>query len=163
MGTETVGGEAHGIVLDSRFFPILIATWYGDATEEDVDGFFDWQTRLADRARAVGTQYVMVTDASAAARPKPSVRRRVAQRTNEMPDVKAINAAAYVVLDNPLIRGALTAMQWISRDNWGDQTTVVATCQEALERSLADLDRVGAVRPEGLDPTAYQRPEQATA
>ncbi len=147
-----------GIVLDDRYFPLVVSTWYGDPGEAIVRRYFVWLAGIIERSRKAGTPYVLVTDATYAKRPKPSVRQVVAELTDALPDDTAqINIGNYVVVESALIRGALTAMQWISRQTWKSET--VPSCEEALRRGFADLRQAGQPIPEGLSPESYVRPQ----
>lgn len=146
------GRDGH-IVCDARHWPVVIATWVGNADLDSVRKFFDWNHEVIDKARGE-KGYVIITDADRASRPPPDVRRLVAQLTDAMPaDSTALNVGNYIVITSALVRGALTAMQWISRDRWA--TVQVASMAEAISRAFLDLDQAGIRRPTTLDPNAY--------
>ena len=141
-----------GIVVDDRHFPVVVSTWYGDPTEAIVRRYFDWLSGIIERSRSESVPYVLITDATYAKRPQPSVRQVVAELTDAMPPYTAeINIGNYVVVESALIRGALTAMQWISRQTWTSVT--VPSCEDA------DLARAGQPAPAGLHPDTYTRPQ----
>jgi hypothetical protein len=144
------------IVCDSRHWPIVIATWIGSNDVSAVRNFFAWNDEVLERARS-GSGYLLITDADDAARPPPEVRRVVATLTDQMAgDASALNLGNYVVLTSALVRGALTAMQWISRDKWA--TTQISGMPEAIARAFEDLARAGLQAPSTLDPSTYRRP-----
>ena len=146
------GPDGH-ITCDARHWPIVIATWVGDADIESVREFFRWNGEVIERARAEGG-YLMITDADRASRPAPDVRRVVAQLTNDMPeDAKSLSHGNYLVLSSALVRGAITAMQWMSREKW--TTVQVGSIPEAISRAFVDLDKAGLRRPVSLDPNQY--------
>ena len=154
---ETIADDHARIVVDDRYFPLVVTTWFGDPSEAMVERYFAWLVGLVDRTVAAQTKYVLITDASDAKRPRPSVRQQIAERTDALPDVVVdINVGNYVVVENPLVRGALTAMQWLSRSTWTNKT--VGSCAEAIALGLEDLDGHGIPRPAGLDPARYARP-----
>lgn len=157
MSQRTISDGDARIVVDERESPLLLITWFGEPNEAMITEYFDWMVAMVERFHASGGKYVLITDASSAKRPRPSVRQQIAERTDALPPYTAdINIGNYVVIDNPLIRGALTAMQWMSRSEWTNKT--VGSCTEAIRLGLEDLDRHGIARPRGLDPLAYQRP-----
>lgn len=151
-----IDGPDGFIHCDPTHWPIAIATWVGPADEAGVRRFFAWNERVVERARGTGG-YVLITDADRAQRPAPSVRRLVAELTDAMPeDATALSVGNYVVVSSRLIRGAMTAMQWLSNEPW--TSVLVGTMHEALVAALDDLDHAGLPRPTGLDPTCYARP-----
>jgi len=147
-------GEA-AVVADDRHAPIYMSTWYGAATEQVVVDFFAYNRRVIDDNMRAQRPFVIITDATDAARPAPKVRSLITEETDGSPDPGALMVGNYLVLSNALVRGAFTAMQWLSRRRW--PTIVVATPAEALRRALVDLARAGARAP-SVDPAAYVRP-----
>lgn len=153
---EIVADPGGSIVLDDRYEPILIATWFGAPGAESIRRFFAWNDAVLARARLRGG-YVLITDSNEAKRPAPLERRLISELTAAMPeDATALNVGNYVVLNNPLIRGALTAMQWLSPSPWA--ITTVASCAEAITRSLADLEQAKLSAPSGLVAADYKAP-----
>ena len=144
------------IDINEEHWPVVIATWEGSNNVAAVRDFFAWNESVITRARRAGG-YLMITDADKAQRPPPDVRRAVAELTDAMPrDAINLSIGNYVVITNPLVRGALTAMQWVSRREW--KSTQVGSMAEAIEQALSDLDAVGRERPPGLNPRNYVRP-----
>jgi hypothetical protein len=144
------------IVCDETHWPVVIITWIGRADADSVRKFFAWNRSVLPRADKAGG-YVMITDASAAARPDADVRRLVAELNDELPpEARDLSIGNYVVITNPLIRGAMTAMQWVSRSEW--QAIQVSSMHEAIRRSFIELDKAGKLRPRSLDPDRYVPP-----
>ena len=153
---EIAGGPGGSIVLDDRYEPIVIATWFGAPDSDAIRRFFAWNDAVIDRARLRGG-YVLISDSNEAKRPAPLERRLISELTLAMPeDAKVLNVGNYVVLNNPLIRGALTAMQWLSPSPWA--ITTVGSCADAITRSLEDLKRAKLSAPDGLDAAEYRAP-----
>jgi len=154
---EVLADGEDALLVDDSHGAIYIATWFGTASEGMVRGYFDWfdgvvASHLRDRA-----PFVLITDALDAGRPSPSARKLIVKRTEAMPEFSSVNVGNYVVVGNALVRGALTAMQWISRRQW---TSVnVGSMREALRRGLDDLRRAGAPTP-SIDPASYERPKR---
>ena len=116
--------------------------------------FFRWNEEVIERGRKE-QGYLMITDADRAARPPPEVRRLVAQLTDEIPDdAKELSMGGYLVITSALVRGAVTALQWMTREKW--ITTQVGSMADAIHRAFIDLDKAGHRRPRGLDPNAYE-------
>jgi hypothetical protein len=151
-------GEA-SLIVDDSHGALYIATWFGAPNDRVVTRYFDWFDRTVGRHLRDKAPFVLITDALDTARPTPSARKLIAERTDAMPAFGELNVGNYLVLSNPLVRGAITAMQWISRKPW--TSVMVGTLQEALARGLGDLARAGARRP-SLDAERYQRPKRPT-
>jgi hypothetical protein len=149
-------GEASLVVDDSRG-ALYVATWFGAPSDRLVSSYFDWFEGAVGKHLRSKSPFVLITDALDSARPTPGARKLIAERTDALPSFGDVNVGNYVVLSNPLIRGALTAMQWISSKPW--TSVMVGSMKEALGRALGDLERAGAQRP-ALDPDRYQRPKR---
>lgn len=154
--TIVADGEAT-VVIDPRGWPIIIATWFGEPTELLVDRYFAAHAVLLDRARRSRERIVLITDAFATERPSAKARKRITDLTAEQPaDVQTLTVASYVVIENPMIRGVVTALAWVNPKMAESEN--VASITIALERSLAALDAAGIPRPKGLTPSSYRRP-----
>ena len=143
------------VVFDDQFWPFLFVTWRGTPDVATVDAYFDAQEAATVRARAEGVRLVVVSDALEAENPPAMVRKRIAERSNAL-RYEDVHGASFVVLSNPLVRGALTAIQWWSSSPMALE--YVASCEEAIERGLARLEALGAPRPVGLSAGRYRRP-----
>lgn len=151
------GSSGDSIALDDAYFPIIVATWFGAATESAVRAYFSWLHEMLARAASEKVPLVNVTDAGPAANPSASVRRLVAELTLGWGKVNGSQypITSYVIIENPLIRGALTAIGWMHGDM---KSNNVATCAQALDLAIADLTRAGHRAPPGLDPRRWRRP-----
>jgi hypothetical protein len=148
-GVQRIVDESGEIVMDERWFPVLVVTWLDSPGLDAVRRYFEWNERMIDRVRAGPGAYVNITDSLEAHRPSPRVRALVAELTDAMPDdATELGVGNYVVFGSALIRGALTAMQWLSRDPWN--ITMVASLRQAIERSLDDLEVADVAPPPGL-------------
>jgi hypothetical protein len=158
-GTTIVADGAASVVIDPRGWPIVIATWFGEPTELLVDRYFAAHDVILDRARKARERIVLITDAFATERPSAKARKRITDLTAAQPsDVMALTVASYVVIENPMIRGVVTALSWVNPKMAESQN--VATITIALERALASLDQAGIPRPKGLTPAGYRRPSR---
>lgn len=144
--------------MDDRHYPILIVTWIGEATVPLVRTYQQWQTAQAERARASGIKLVSLTDGSRATRPGANVRKAFAD--GEIPG-HDIMIKSVVVVTNPLIRGAITAVRWLMGESFGD-VELVESNAIAIERCLETLDQHGIARPSRLSPTTYEPPAART-
>jgi hypothetical protein len=153
---EGSGGDA--IAMDDSHFPIIVATWFGSATEPAVRAYFAWLHALVARSASEKVPVINVTDAGPAANPSADVRRLIAELSLDLERKGGLEAfvyPAYVVIENALIRGALTAIGWMHGNM---RVKNVGTCAQALDLALADLARGGHRAPPGLDPRRWRRP-----
>jgi hypothetical protein len=149
-------GEA-GVVGDVRHFPVLIATWFGEPTERLVRHYFAWSDEVAREAYVRRERYVIVSDNVNAVRPSPRTRALIADLIDAGPAATTDRIiASFVVFDSALVRGAVTAMQWLSKKDW--RLTTTATVQEAIAGALGVLAKHGLRRPPGLLPERYVAP-----
>jgi hypothetical protein len=145
------------VVAEERFAPIYVSTWFGEATERVVMDYFAYHRRMMDEHIRARRPFAIITDATDAERPSPKVRSLIAEITDASADPGALMVGNYLVLSNALVRGAFTAMQWLSRKRW--PTIVVATPAEAVSRALDELAKVGAPLP-SITPAGYVRPSR---
>jgi hypothetical protein len=152
---------ASSVVGDIRHFPVLIATWFGEPTEPLVRAYFAWSDEVAREAYAQGQRYAIISDNAHALRPSPTVRKLIAALIDEGPAAKTDRVvASFVVFESALVRGAVTAMQWLSRQSWNLRTT--ATVQLAVAGALEALEEAGILLPTRLSPATYVTPEAPT-
>ncbi len=157
--TARDGGSS--VIGDIRHFPVLIVTWFGEPTEPLVRAYFAWSDEVAREAHANGQRYAIISDNSHALRPSPTVRKLIATLIDEGPAAKTDRVvASFAVFESALVRGAVTAMQWLSRQSWNLHTT--ATVQHAVEGALDALAEQGIQRPAHLSPATYVTPEAPT-
>lgn len=156
-----VDGDA-AIVLDERETPIVFATWFGEPTEDLVRRFYQWQSKMLDRIAATPSgKFVFITDSSSAGRPTPKARKLITDLLSELePKIQRYTLRAYIVIDNPLIRGVFTALAWLNPRM--AETVVSSSCAIAIEQAFQDLDLAGVPRPRGLTATTYRRPANPT-
>ncbi|MFV8756150.1 hypothetical protein ACNOYE_36840 [Nannocystaceae bacterium ST9] len=153
MPLERVVDGGAELVLDDRLSPILIATWFGSATPRTVDAFHAWvDERIAD-ARSRGDRLTLVNDSIDADRPAPEARRKFTEHELDA----SVLVASPVVLTNPLVRGAMTAIGWVLGDKMKGVHSS-ATLPEAFEHARNALREVGARPPPPSRLNGYQRP-----
>mgnify|MGYP001162882153 CR=1 FL=1 len=145
----------HAFVADARDYPLLVVRWFGESTETSVRRYFQWLDGMYARAKAERTQLVSINDSRLAKRPPPTVRKVTA----ELIDASSLAADEYalptlLVLDSALIRGAVTAMRWLSLAKWNVET--VANMPDAIARAFELLRSVGVTPPAGVDPQVYR-------
>jgi hypothetical protein len=161
MATRWIqGGNDNVIVVDDTYFPVVVATWIGPPTEGAVRGYFAWLDALLVRATRESAPIINITDAGLAGVPSGDIRRLIAELTHDWgrrgADTHPISA--YVVVDNAVVRGVLSALSWLHGDL---KTTHFATCEAALAAALVELARVRFTAPTGLVPSRWRRPAWA--
>ena len=96
--------------LDETAFPVIFAAFRGPVDLVPFDAYF---SRLDDLCKA-GRRFALIVDMSRGAVPSPSQRKHI---TSAMADREAAFGrhclGAAVVIKNPLIRGAMTAILWV--------------------------------------------------
>ena len=148
---------ASGVVLDTRYWPVVFATWVGEPTQPAVVRYFDASDDLFVRARKERTRFVLVTDAALAGRPSPKVRKLIADETNAQPsDALELTLGSIIVVENALIRGVVTALTWILPRLRDSQT--VGSIEHAIDVALRTLDDARIPHPPGLAAASYRRP-----
>ena len=157
-GTIVMIDGATSIIIDERTLPIVVTTWFGEATERIIDDYFDWFGARLARARASRERFVLLTDTYAIERPTPMVRKRLAERTKAQnpADAKAATIGSVVVIENALVRGAVTALGWILPSL--SDSEFVGSIGEAIDSSLALLAKEGLAPPPRFSRATYRRP-----
>mgnify|MGYP001347076277 CR=1 FL=1 len=142
-------------VADRRFYPVVFIKWWGEMNEPLVRAAFRWLDEVNAQARADGIKVVSVNDSRMSKRPPATIRKLMAELIDETGHDDAL--PSIVVMENPLIRGAMTAMRWLSSREWKVETT--ADVPAGLRRALALLAEAGVAGPRGLDPDRFEIPE----
>lgn len=156
-----IDGEA-SVTIDDALWPILIATWFGRPTEHLVDQYFENHEVFLQRARDERTRIVLITDTFATERPSPMARKRIIDRTEAQPaDVRALTIESLIVIENPVIRGVVTALAWVYPKM--AESKNVGSLALALEGSIDALRNAGIAAPKHLVPSAYRRPARPRA
>jgi hypothetical protein len=145
-----------GVTVDIRTYPIVIVTWYGLVNEQVVDEYFEVNEAIAAHTAERREKYCVITDTEFAERPPPTVRKRIAERTDAIEErYGPLVAASYLVVPSVVIRGAITAIQWVSRSQWA--TDMRRTMPEAFALAREALQKVGTTPPPPMGATGYQR------
>jgi hypothetical protein len=151
-----VTSGASALALDDRTFPVVFATWIGAPDTTLIRAFFAWNDAVLARVAQEHTVFVLISDGTAAARPDAAGRLLIADLTREMAKshsaVEPLRAASLVVLDNPLVRGAMTAIGWLMG---GMHNDYAASCAAAITFARERFEARGANWPAGLTPESY--------
>lgn len=155
QGTKFFSDGRCTIVVDERHKPLHVVTWMGPPAEGPVRQYFDWSTQLVHEARKSGRSFAIVADTSQGDRPDPKMRALMAELSDGMPRAEDL-ITVYVAIPSALVRGAITAMQWLTRKRWPIE--IVPSLAEGLKRATATLAARGAPLPAGFDAARYHRP-----
>ncbi len=95
---------------DESRAPLMVITSEGDSSDADFDAYLARMAQLLQRRQ----RYAILFDARRAARPTPKQRHKQADwMKTHAAALRANNAGIAFVIDNPVVRGALTAILWL--------------------------------------------------
>jgi hypothetical protein len=136
------------MTIDDTHYPIVLQTIDPQATVSMIERFFEEMRRMADRAIREGTYYVEITDCPAVF--PPLQRAKLAEEVKKSsPAQRKRSLGTFVIVDNALVRGALTAVKWMVPDSL-QKVTAVASWDEAFDRAAATLGARGIPLPATL-------------
>jgi hypothetical protein len=148
-----------GLILDDRWFPVVIGTWWGELSPELIVSYFGWYDGQLARARSEGTKISLITDGLDVQRPSGEARKSLAieSQVREAANRELV-VSTYVVVHGALLLGVLASVMSVFRG--GLRISSTSDMVTALERTLARFDQAGLPRPAGLDPATYVRPSR---
>lgn len=156
-GTQTLVYPGVAMYLSARYFPVLIATWFGDPSVEIARRYVDWLEQMTIRAKEEGTKVVVLGDTTTVSRPSPEVRRAIALALAGFLDRNGDGfVGGATIIDKPLMRAVITTVMALTRNR--PNFKPVKSLEAAFERIQELLQDAGIPWPEGLDPQTYQRP-----
>lgn len=133
--------------LDARALPLLIATWRGSASVDLVDQYFDAQLEVMQELDSRGERCVLLTMADQAGRPSALARQRIVDRTQSVREmIERVIVGNAIVITNPLIRGAMTAIGWLDPSLRG--VPYHPSREAGFEWAKAELTRQGLPAPD---------------
>jgi hypothetical protein len=102
------------IVVESKFYPYVLMSIRGDSNSEaEVRGMLESTMVIGRNALRAGTRHVCVTLGGTSM--TPGERRMMASMMVDFPqELLALILGSFVVVENPIMRGALTALRWLS-------------------------------------------------
>jgi hypothetical protein len=156
--TEAIVLPEVALHLDARWFPVVVATWFGVATARAVERYGGWLERMGARAGAADTQVVIVGDTTRLQeRPTPEVRVTMAamieRLTARHPD-RFLGGST--IIGDPVMRAVLAMVLALTRRKLDMRP--VKDMRQALARTFALLDQAGIPRPQGLDVETFRSP-----
>jgi hypothetical protein len=103
------------VVVDDRYSPLIVTTFLGETDLTLGKWFEEVHRRLILSQGVQGRRVLSIIDATRSIRPTPDMRRfwaEMSERTT--PSMKEATLATFLVVDNALLRGAITAISWMS-------------------------------------------------
>ena len=129
---------------DDSFYPLTFARFTGETTMDDAKALADWQDALTERARGDGVKLISLFDARGTTKVTAEVRRELGEWTKRTDaNSQEIQPVTVVILDSALVRGAMTAIGWIS------SSVARTTPAKSIDEAVAVIQR--RCREEGLD------------
>ena len=148
------------LAIDHRTHPVFITSWHGAATVKLVDRYYRWSDAMVAAAMAAEQRLVRITDLSQARLPPAIVQKRLLEHARH--DLAGeVTLANIVVVDDPRLRGLVTAQRWVSTRS--SEIEIVDSMAAAIERSHARLRSARIPVPAGLDAAGYQAPRLASS
>lgn len=142
-------------LIDQRFERVVIVSFCGAVSEKLLREFVAWYRGHILSCRA-GAEFVMINDPSRVSRHLPGNRKVAADELKKLgPLMERYSLENILIVDNALLRGALTALGWLTGTK--KVGTPVKDMPEAIATALRALTRVGLPVPAGLD-ASYQAP-----
>lgn len=151
--THTVGTGSY--VLDGRFFPLLITGWFGDLTHELVVHFFEARSEFTSHAKQAGLKVIQITESSRMGVPTAAVRKSIADHTLQADANSGVMIEYVVVIPSSIMRGVVTAVNWISGDK-GTPMVNVGSLDAAFSRVEKVFSNAGI---KFTAPADYKMPE----
>jgi hypothetical protein len=145
------------LVLDDRYYPVVIGTWWGRVGHGSIDAYYGWYDRQLARAGAEGIKLVVIVDGLDVAPTTAEIRRRFVRETDARAEARRrCVASVLVVARGAFLLGMIAAI--VSLVRGGMRLSTFGEMRPALEQALTKLDAVGVPRPASLDPRTYARP-----
>ncbi len=152
---QVFAGDGCRIILDDQHFPVLISRWEGRITVPVARETFAAIDVLLARGQSEGVRVWSAVDATATKRPDAVTRKTLSELTDageeRFPGV--IRKPSFLAIDSAVVRGALTAMQWISKSSV--DVKAYPDLESMLHGVVASLIEEGVEPPPGLDPATY--------
>jgi hypothetical protein len=146
------------IVIDDRYTPLIITTFFGETDLALGRWFEDVHKKLLLSHGAQGRRILSIADATMAVKPTPDMRRFWAELSDRStPTMKEATLATFLVVNSALIRGAITAISWMSPSLRDLES--FGTVDEAIREAFQRLARAGT--PIVKLSVPYQLPELA--
>lgn len=148
------------IEVDPRFAPLYLTRWRGRLSASVVTALFEFSTEVAAVALAEGTRVAYVNEVDEIARPDAAVRRLISELSVELErsGKRAAMVGSWQVISNPVIRGFLKALGWVTNNavdgrvaaDWADGIAQATAALVAAGQALPPIDAANYGFPEGF-------------
>jgi hypothetical protein len=134
-------GSDGEIAIDPRHAPLYLSVWEGELDEEIVRDFFVWSKERSRMALEMGTHVAYVNDVDRI-RVNADMRKLISDLSKDFQQsgYAAANVGSWQILSSPMIRGALTAVRWMTSDAVAGKPTKdwMHGIREALQSSQSE-------------------------
>lgn len=125
------------VAVTDRHLPLLLTTFRGELTLEAVQRHSGHVTELIQQQLDRRAPIVYVVDARGLSMPSAMIRRYWAEQVNKSSSTLAALLGTFIVIDNTFLRGALTAIAWMTDS--AKSLEYAPSLEEAVERANARL------------------------
>lgn len=125
-----------GFVVDDSKRPIVLVTWQGETTVDDVGRYAAWLDAEVDRVRVDGVRVAIVSDATGVTRVGAEARRAFSDRRRRS-DPRDVVVGNWIVSHNALIRGITSAVRWVNPSL--ARVYMVKSLEQAMNEASAAL------------------------
>ncbi len=141
--------EGRGIVVDTTHWPVLFEVMPEVFPNEDT-ALDAWMAHVDAVMRERATPFVMLVDALQVKKAANAhARKRMADWLSESAPYQRYCRRTVFVVGSPIVRGALTAIDWITRPR--PPRSVVGTMEDALAKCRTELAAAGQPWPEAIE------------
>jgi hypothetical protein len=147
------------VFLDDAHFPVVIATWVGEASLLTAEAYIAWFKAQIARAEEEEVWLIAISDSRLAGRPDATVRRYFADEIGSTEGRRLMSKqTSLVVHDSQLLRGALTAISWLVPGV--DKLPTARTMHASFEQVRRLLRDKAQTFPGTLEPDNYVNPAE---
>jgi hypothetical protein len=129
--------------LNDTFYPVLLSSVQEPLARAEIDAYFSKLILLADEGIRTGKKHVVIVT-SDVMKFTATGRKQVADAQTRFMTAERDDAtlAAFVPIDNSFVRGAVTALRWLSPEVV-KSVRVVPSLKIALSEALSMLEAIG--------------------
>ncbi|PRQ09040.1 hypothetical protein ENSA7_10300 [Enhygromyxa salina] len=148
------------ILIDVAHAPLYLSCWRGQLSVDVVTQLFEFSHEVAQAALDSMTRVAYVNHVDDVQRPSSDVRRTVTELSLELARSgrREPTVGSWQIICNPLIRGVLTALTWVSSKMVDGR--IVSSWEHGITEAVAALEDAGQQLPLGaeIDASRYLFP-----
>lgn len=149
-------GCAGRIGVNESHAPILLVHWEGRIDGKLLNDYFNWKVRRLGVVVDWG-EVVMIHDLTRVVRPSPTIRKAAHEQIRETRERTVCRVLRNIaIVNNPIIAGALRALDWTSGHNLAETVRTLPAAFEVARQTLIDDGRP----PPSMDPERYFMPSR---